>query len=49
MQVVRDGQTLQVVVESGPIGISGGGSRGGDRGGGGSGRAGGRSAPPGGF
>jgi hypothetical protein len=37
MQVVRDGQTMQVVVESGPIGISGGGG-GGDRGG----RAGGR-------
>jgi S1-C subfamily serine protease len=48
MQVVRDGQTLQVVVESGPIGISGGGrapQRGGDFGA----RGGARGAPPGGF
>ena len=51
MQVVRDGQTMQVVVESGPIGISGGSSRSQrrDEGGGFGGRAGGRGAPPGGF
>jgi hypothetical protein len=45
MQVVRDGQTLQVVVESGPIGISGGGRsqrREGDFGA----RGGARGAPP---
>lgn len=45
MQVVRDGQTMQVVVESGPIGISGGGrSQQRDFGG-----RGGRGGPPGGF
>jgi hypothetical protein len=54
MQVVRDGQTMQVVVESGPIGISGGSGRSQrrDDGGGFGGRGGGgpaRGAPPGGF
>jgi len=47
MQVVRDGQTMQVVVESGPIGVSGGG-RSSQRNIAG-GRGGGRGAPPGGF
>jgi PDZ domain len=41
MEVVRDGQTMQVYVESGPIGISGGGRAArGDFGGGGGGRGG---------
>jgi predicted metalloprotease with PDZ domain len=45
LQVVRDGQTMQVYVESGPIGISGGGRSTTQRDAGFGGRGGGRGAP----